>query len=191
MHLSTKNPINKVAMNNRRLLIPAVFHFVHPVEKSQIDTKLCSFSCQNKQVSRSCINFPHEPTCQILTYQSIKIIGRRAWWTHDRGKKKSSPSVFLDNWLNFQVGPLWHKHNIFHMNLKIYILEPAIIWKLVTCQCKLQKNTLPQWVDTWAHDTVRWYWSVDTLLWQLSIDHNIDVQSSFLLGSTTSKKVWE
>ena len=32
-HFSTKNPINKPAMNNRRLLIEAVFHFVHPVEK--------------------------------------------------------------------------------------------------------------------------------------------------------------
>ena len=30
---STKNPINKLAMNNRRLLIAAEFHFVHPVEK--------------------------------------------------------------------------------------------------------------------------------------------------------------
>ena len=32
-HLSTKKPINILAMNNRRLLIAAVFHFVHPVEK--------------------------------------------------------------------------------------------------------------------------------------------------------------
>ena len=30
---STKNPINKLAMNNRRLLIAAEFHYVHPVEK--------------------------------------------------------------------------------------------------------------------------------------------------------------
>ena len=32
-HFSTKNSINKPAMNNRRLSIAAVFHFVHPVEK--------------------------------------------------------------------------------------------------------------------------------------------------------------
>ena len=32
-HLSTKNPINKLAMNNSRLLITAVFHFVYSVEK--------------------------------------------------------------------------------------------------------------------------------------------------------------
>ena len=30
---STKNQINKLAMNNRRLLIAAEFHFVNPVEK--------------------------------------------------------------------------------------------------------------------------------------------------------------
>ena len=28
-----QNPINKPAMNNRRILIAAVFHFVRPVEK--------------------------------------------------------------------------------------------------------------------------------------------------------------
>ena len=32
-HISTKNSIKKPAMNNRRLLIAAVFHFVHPVGK--------------------------------------------------------------------------------------------------------------------------------------------------------------
>ena len=32
-YFSTKNPINKLAMNNRRLLIAAEFHFVHLVEK--------------------------------------------------------------------------------------------------------------------------------------------------------------
>ena len=30
---TTKNPINKLAMNNRRLLMAAEFYFVHPVEK--------------------------------------------------------------------------------------------------------------------------------------------------------------
>ena len=54
-------------------------------------------------------------------------------------------------------------------------LEPAIIWKLVTCQRITSKNTRPRWVDTWARDTVMSYCSEDTLFWQLSID-NIDVQ---------------
>ena len=61
-HFSTKNPINKPDMNNRRLLISAVFHFVYPVD---------SFSDQSKQDSRYCINFPHELSWQILTNQSI------------------------------------------------------------------------------------------------------------------------
>ena len=33
-HFSTKNPINKPAMNNRGLFIAAVFNFVYPVEKT-------------------------------------------------------------------------------------------------------------------------------------------------------------
>ena len=62
------------------------------------------------------------------------------------------------------------------MNFKKIKLEPAIIWKLLTCQRISSKNTGPRWVDTWARDTVKWYWSADTLFWQPSIDHNIDVQ---------------
>ena len=42
-------------------------------------------------------------------------------------------------------------------------LEPAIIWKLVTCLRITSKNTWPRWVNTWARDTVKWYWSADTL----------------------------
>ena len=61
-----------------------------------------SFSYQSKQLSRCCINFPHELTCQILTNQRIKI-GRRAWPTRDHGMKRSSPPVFFKNWLNFRV----------------------------------------------------------------------------------------
>ena len=36
-----------------------------------------SFSCQSKQLSRYCINFPHELTCQILTNQSVKLDAER------------------------------------------------------------------------------------------------------------------
>ena len=106
-HFSTKNPINKPAMNNRRRLIAAVFHLLHPVEKDikkhhKLTQNSVSFSCQSKQVSRCCIKFQHELTCQILTNQSIKI-GRREWPTRDHGKKRSSPPVFFNNWLNFRV----------------------------------------------------------------------------------------
>ena len=95
-------------MNNRRLLIAAVFHFVHPVEKDikkhhKLTQNSVSFSGQSRQVSRCCINFPHELTCQILTNQSIKI-RRRAWpWPTRDHKKRSSQPVFLNNWLNFRV----------------------------------------------------------------------------------------
>ena len=98
-------------MNNRRLLIAAVFHFMHPVEKDskkhhKLTKNSVSFSCQSKQVSRCCINFLHELTCQILTNHSIKI-GRRAWPTRDYGEKSEKPLssllVFLNNWLNSRV----------------------------------------------------------------------------------------
>ena len=52
-----------------------------------------SFSCQSKQLSRRCMNFRHELTCQILTNQSTKI-GPRVWPTRDHGKKGSSRLYF-------------------------------------------------------------------------------------------------
>ena len=72
--------------------------------------------------------------------------------------------------------------------LKKKKLEPAIIWKLVTCQRITPKNTRPRWVDTWAHDTIGWYCSADTLFWQLSIYHNIDVQSVFSWATKLARK---
>ena len=63
------------------------------LKTSQVDSNSVSFSCQSKQLSRCCINFMHELTCQILTNQSIKV-GRGAWSTRDHGKKRSSPPVF-------------------------------------------------------------------------------------------------
>ena len=43
-------------------------------------------------------------------------------------------------------------------------------------------GTLAQWVDTWAPDTVRRYWSADTLFWQLSLittmTYNVRLQVS-------------
>ena len=57
-------------------------------------------------------------------------------------------------------------------SLKKIKLEPAINWKLVTCHRITSKIYSTSMVDTWARDTVRWYWSADTLFWQQSIDHN-------------------
>ena len=63
--------------------------------------------------------------------------------------------------------------------LKKSKLEPAIIWKRVTCQRITSKNTRTRWVDTWARDKVRWYWSLFWSADTLSIDHNIDLQTDF------------
>ena len=51
-------------MDNRRLLIAAVFHFVHPVEKG---------SLKHHQLTQNSVSFSSQLTCQILTNQSIKI----------------------------------------------------------------------------------------------------------------------
>ena len=71
---------------------------------------------------------------------------------------------------------MWHLNTTYFIRIEKIKLEPATIWKLVTCQRITSKNTRPRWADTWDRDTVRWYWAADTLFWQLSIYHNIDVQ---------------
>ena len=50
------------------------------------------FSCQSKQLSRCCINFPHELTCQVLSNQSIKI-----------GREHGQRVTACNSWLNFCV----------------------------------------------------------------------------------------
>ena len=46
-----------------------------------------------------------------------------------------------------------HEHDLFYIHFKKIELEPAIIWKVATCQRIPSKNTRTQWVDTWARDT--------------------------------------
>ena len=121
-------------------------------------------------------------------------------WTHDHGKKRSSPPVFKKkNWLKFCV---WGQFEIkivivlgdsdINTTYLVWIWkkksQPAILWKRVNCQRITSKNTRPRLVDTWVRDTVRRYWSADTLFWQLSIDHNIDVQSAFSWAPKVAKK---
>ena len=102
-------------------------------------------------------------------------------------REKSKATVFpaCSSWLNFRVrGQFEIKILIVsHINTTYFIwifkkikLEPAIIWKPVPCQRITSTNTWPPWVDTWARDTVKSYWSADTLFWQLSIDHIVNVQ---------------
>ena len=78
---------NKQTMNYRTIVIAAVFHFVHQVEKDSLKHHKMTqnFASSSKQVSRRCINFPHELACQTLTNQDIKI-GRRAWSTRHSEK---------------------------------------------------------------------------------------------------------
>ena len=122
------------------------------------------------------------------------------WPKRDHAKKRSSPPLFLKKWLNFRVrGQFEIKiltvrgHSDINTTYFIWILkkiklEPTITWKLLTCQRITSKNTWLRWVDTWARNTVRWYWSADTLFWQLSIDHNIDVQSVFSWAPKLARK---
>ena len=114
------------------------------------------------------------------------------WWA------KSKATVFpaCNSWLNFRVRGQFeikilivrHINTTYFIWIKKIKLEPAIIWKLVTCQRITSKNTRTRRVDTWACDTVGWYWSADTRFWQLSIDHNIDVQSVFSWAPKLARK---
>ena len=52
-HFSTKNPINKPAMNNRRILIAALFQFVHPVEKDSVRVNIGFPVVQARSLARS------------------------------------------------------------------------------------------------------------------------------------------
>ena len=51
-HFPTKNSINKPAMNQRRPLIAAVFHFKHPVEK---DSKIKNITSLHNTLSASAV----------------------------------------------------------------------------------------------------------------------------------------
>ena len=52
------------------------------------------------------------------------------WWENSKAGWMSRPRSVWNQ--NFKGAA--HKHNIFHMNSKRKNLQPAIIWKLVTCQ---------------------------------------------------------
>ena len=134
-------------MNNLRIFLAAVFHFVHPGK-----TTVKNITRLHKTLLVSAIRtsfkmlhkfFTHELTCQILTNQSIKI-GRRAWPTRDRCEKGQKQLPCLpESWLISRVrGQFEIKRLIVQLInttssfpwIKKIELEPAIIWKLVTCQ---------------------------------------------------------
>ena len=105
-----------------------------------------------------------QPTCQILTSQSIKT-GRRAWPTRDHVEKSQrqlpSPPV-MAGWIFASK-----------VNLKCILKNWTWSWghlktSNLSVNIKLQTNTRPWWVNSWACDKVRCYWSLDTQFWQLS-----------------------
>ena len=97
----------------------------------------------SKQVSKCCINIPHELTCQILTNQSIKI-GGRMWPPHDYGEKsqKRLPSLHVKPVEVSGPRSVWnknfksaaHEHDLFYKHFEKNELDSAVIWKVATCQ---------------------------------------------------------
>ena len=100
--------------------------------------KTLSVSAISKQVSRCCINFPHELTCQILTNRSIEI-GLGAWPSRDYGEKSQACKSRLNFCVRDQFEIKIFKVRLMNTTYFICIekkieLEPAIIWKVATCQ---------------------------------------------------------
>ena len=80
-----------------------------------------SFSCQNYPVSRCCINFPHQLTCQILTNQTMKIVGR-SWPTSDHGERSQNLFPTCNSSLNRVQGQFEIKILIVrHINTTYFI----------------------------------------------------------------------
>ena len=106
-HFSTKNPINKPAMSKRRLLVAAVFpryiQWKKTVKNITSWLKTLSASLVKVNNSQDMLHKFYAWTHLSNLNQSEHKIGRGAWPTRDRGKKRSSPPVFQKNWLNFCV----------------------------------------------------------------------------------------
>ena len=179
---------------HRTILLAALFHMVHQVEKTVNNItrwhKTLSASAISKQVSRRCINSPHELTCQILTNQSLKI-GHRAWSTREYCEKsKAIAFPACKSQLSFRVRDQFEikilKVQLMNATYCVCIskkieLEPAIIWKVATCR----QITLKKHSNSVSRYLSRWYWSADTLFWQLSSNQNMDEQDQ-VIGSQTS-----
>ena len=128
-----------------------------------------------------------ELTTGIHTLPLIWIFNEHTWPADARASSRPHPFFerkALGTRLNFRVRSQFEIKILIvpHINTTYFIwifkkikLEPAMIWKPVPCQRITSKKHGPRWVDTWARDTAKWYWSADTLFWQLSMDHNIDV----------------
>ena len=151
-----------------------------------------------KDRSDSASRVPHELTCQMLTKQSTKI-GRTAWPACDHRKKRSSPPVFLKNWLNFLVRDqseikilIVRGHRDINTTYFIWIIAKIYLslrsFETGTLTADNFKKYSTSMGGQWVRGTVRWYWSADTLFWQLLIDHNIDVQLVFSWAPKLARK---
>ena len=120
-------------------------------------------------------------------------------WQWEKLKAIAFPACKCKSRLNFRV---WGQFEIkilkvqlmnttyFICSLKKLELEPAVICKVATCQRILsKKHSNWQWVDTWAHDTVRWCRSAETLFWQLSINQNMDAQ--YQVADSQTSLTWD
>ena len=90
---STKNPINKQAMNNRILLIVAEFHFVHPepaIRSSDTGQRIpCFDSCQliTTLMSNGCVHYQFSCALKLARKYEIEHWSRSSKtinWSADR-----------------------------------------------------------------------------------------------------------
>ena len=142
--------------------------------------KTLSASAIRKQVSRCCINFPHDLTRQILNNQSIKL-GRRAWPTGDHGENSQKQ---LPNPAGFSP-PRSVEIKILIVRLmnttKKIELEPAIIWKVVTYQrivSKKHSNSVSRYLSPRYGQAVHRFDSCQfTTTWMVTWMYNIRLQA--------------
>ena len=140
-------------MNNLRILLASYFILCIQQKKTvksftTVIHKTPSVSAISKQVSRCCKNFFHELTCQLLTNQNINI-GRRAWPSVTMVRKVKSNFPVCKSRLNSRVRGQFEIKSLivrlinttsYFLCVKKIELEPAIIWKVVTCQRITSKN---------------------------------------------------
>ena len=92
------------------------------------------------------------------------------WWENSKAGWMSRPRSVWNQ--NFKGAA--HKHNIFHMNSKRKNLQPAIIWKLVTCQRITSKKMVD--LDGLTPEPAIRTGDTGQQIPFLSIDHSTDVQ---------------
>ena len=84
---------------------------------------------------------------------------------------------------NLLKSKFWWCGSVINTTYFLRIFTKLNLILLLTCQWITSKKYWQLWwLNTWACDRVRWYWSPDTLFWQLSIYHNMNVQYQVVPG---------